>query len=317
MRELAGNEAKQQISPVSFSGKTDADGQHQVCIQFKETARKVKQPVTISCETSVQDINRQTINSSASFIIHPSNFYVGVRTKKQFVRPNVNYDLDLIVTNIDGKPRSNVSIVLTATTTERVKHGYSYMENQVEVFRSIIVSQLQPVSHTVQFNKGGNYTLTFQVEDQSGLHNSTAVDVSVYGGDSLDSSTSAVTSETVTIIPDKDSYQPGEEAKVFVQVPFEGPAECFYFVECSGIMFKQRFSIGAGVSCAELTIPIRDEYTPNVTIGVYVVGQSDRVNQTGRMVKPSTSDENAVPKRPAYAVGSLCLNIPPTRHEIE
>jgi len=60
-----------------FSGKTDADGQHQEFIEFKETARKVK-PVTITCEASVQDINRQAINSSASSIIHPSSLYVGV-----------------------------------------------------------------------------------------------------------------------------------------------------------------------------------------------------------------------------------------------
>jgi len=78
------------------------------------------------------------------------------------VKPNVNYDPDLIVT-IDGKPRPDV-IVLTVTTIERVRHGYSYMEN--EVFRSLHLITIRTMFNSTREGREGTYTLTFQIEDQ-------------------------------------------------------------------------------------------------------------------------------------------------------
>ena len=69
------------------------------------------------------------------------------------------------------------------------------------------------------------------------------------------------------LVPDKQSYQPGDVAKILVQAPFT-PAEGLLTVSRSGILYTERFALENGSTTLE--VPIEEAYLPNVNIQVDV-----------------------------------------------
>ncbi len=112
--------------------------------------------------------------------------------------------------------------------------------------------------------------------------------------------------EQVTLIPDKETYQPGDTAHILVQSPFS-PAEGLLTVSRSGILYTQRFAIEDGT--ATLSVPIEEKYIPNLNIQVDLVGSAPRLDDQGQQIP------DAAP-RPAFATGQLNLKIPPLQRSL-
>ena len=112
--------------------------------------------------------------------------------------------------------------------------------------------------------------------------------------------------EAVTLVPDKETYQPGDTAQILVQSPFT-PAEGLLTVSRSGILYTTRFHVEDG--SATLDIPIEEKYIPNLSIQVDLVGSAPRTDDQGEPL-PN------VPPRPAYATAQLDLSIPPLQRTL-
>ncbi len=115
-----------------------------------------------------------------------------------------------------------------------------------------------------------------------------------------------VEQEKLTLIPDKETYQPGEMAEILVQSPFT-TGEGLLTVARNGILYTTRFQIEDG--SATLSIPIEEEHIPNLNIQVDVAGSAPRMDDRG---EPLAS----APPRPAYASGQLKLSIPPLQRTL-
>ena len=87
--------------------------------------------------------------------------------------------------------------------------------------------------------------------------------------------------EEVTLIPDKETYQPGDVARILVQSPFS-PAEGLLTVNRSGILYTQRFHIEDGSYTLEM--PIEEKYIPNLNIQVDVTGSAPRTDDQGEIL---------------------------------
>lgn len=83
--------------PRNLTAKTDQDGKHSIRIDFTG-ADDPPTPVDIQIEASVMDVNRQSISSSASITVHPSEYYVGFKTEKAFIYPKQKFPFEVIVT---------------------------------------------------------------------------------------------------------------------------------------------------------------------------------------------------------------------------
>ena len=75
--------------------------------------------------------------------------------------------------------------------------------------------------------------------------------------------------EQVTLIPDQETYQPGDTASILVQSPFS-PAEGLLTVSRSGMLYTERFQITD--STTTLEIPIEDAHIPNLNVKVDLTG---------------------------------------------
>src|SRR6185503_13832255 len=116
-----------------------------------------------------------------------------------------------------------------------------------------------------------------------------------------------VKQEMVNIIPDKKEYTAGNTAELMVQAPFY-PAEGIVTWRRSGIVKTERITLTGPT--ASLKVPIEDRMTPNLYVQVDLVGLAMRANDRGE-------PDPKLPKRPAYAVGSIDLPIPPKQRALQ
>ncbi len=285
----------------TFSGKTDAVGTHYLNLDLNQKGDPAKdpQPQSVVAQATVMDVNRQAWSSSTSLLIHPSNLYIGIRSDRYFVPRGVPLDIDFIVTDLDGEPVSDRPVEITAGRLEWKTRNGNWVEEVVDVQTCSLLSTLEPAACSFETPIGGSYQITAQVTDELGRKNQSRFTRWVSGGEQPPSR--KVEQEKVTLIPDKETYQPGDTAEILVQSPFT-PAEGLLTVSRNGLLYTTRFRIEDGT--AILNIPIEEEHIPNLNIQVDLAGSAPRTDDNGETL-PN------VPPRPAYASGQLNLSIPP------
>jgi len=288
----------------TFTGKTDASGTHYLNLEFVQKGEKDPQPQSIVAQATVMDVNRQAWSSTTTLLVHPSDVYIGLRSQSYFVERGAPLKVDFIVTDLDGNPIANRPVEITAGRLEwKIRNG-DWIEEVADVQTCTLLSTPEPAACSFDTPLGGSYQITAIVTDESGRKNQSRITRWVSGGQQPPARN--VEQEKVTLIPDKETYQPGDTAKILVQSPFS-PAEGLLTVTRSGILYATRFQIEDG--SITLNIPIEEEHIPNLNVQVDLVGSAPRADDQG---EPLTN----IPPRPAYASGQLNLSIPPLQRTL-
>ncbi len=286
----------------TFKGQTDASGKHYLQLDFESGGEP--QPVSITAEATIMDVNRQAWTSRASLLVHPAELYVGLRSARYFVERGAPLKIDLIVTDLDGKAISGHPVEVRAARLTWKAHAGEWRQEEVDIQHCKLDSALEPVTCPFETPTGGEYRVTAVVTDDLGRKNQSQFTRWVSGGQLPPSR--KVEQEEVTLIPDQESYQPGDTAHILVQSPFS-PAEGLLTVSRSGVLYTQRFRLDEG--SVTLEIPIEEAHIPNLHIQVYLVGAAARLDDRGEPLP-------GAPKRPAYAAGELNLSIPPLQRQL-
>ena len=168
------------------------------------------------------DVNRQAWAGSTSLLVHPADLYVGMHTERYFVERNTPIDVELIVTDLDGNAVADKDITVTASRLQWKYQQGSWQEVEVERQECLAVSQSEPVTCTFETPIGGKYSITATITDDLDRQNQSNITRWVSGGQLP--TTRKVEQQDATLIPDKETYQPGDTAEILVQSPFS-PAE--------------------------------------------------------------------------------------------
>jgi len=289
-----------------FNGKTDASGTHFLNLDFKPKGDPAKdpQPQSVVAQATVMDVNRQAWSSTTTLLVHPADVYIGIRSDRYFVPKGTPLKIDFIVTDLDGNAVENRQVDITAGRLEwKTKNG-TFVEEVVDEQTCSVLSKLEPDTCSFETPLGGSYQITAVVTDELGRKNQSRFTRWVSGGKLPPSR--KVEQEKVTLIPDKETYQPGDTAEILVQSSFT-PAEGLLTVTRSGILYTTRFQVEDGT--AILKIPVEEEYIPNLNIQVDLVGSAPRTDDKGDLLKN-------VPPRPAFATAQLTLTIPPLQRTL-
>ena len=289
-------------SSESFSSVTDASGTHYLRLDFDEAGEP--RPFSVLAEATVIDVNRQAWASTTSLLVHPADFYVGMRSERYFVERGTPLDIELIVTDLDGNAISDRPIHVTAARLEWKYSNGSWQEEQADLQECTVGSTDEPVTCTFETPLGGRYQITASVTDTQGRPNQSRMTRWVSGGQQPPAR--EVEQEIVTLIPDKEIYHPGDVAEILVQAPFN-PAEGLLTVSRSGILYTERFDLKDGT--VTLQVPIEDAHIPNLNVQVDVVGAALRTDDQGETIDDA-------PSRPAFATGQLNLSIPPLQRTL-
>jgi alpha-2-macroglobulin len=282
---------------LNFSGVTDATGTHFLRLDFDRPDEP--RPYSILAEASVMDVNRQAWAGTTSLMVHPADLYVGMRSERYFVERGTPLEISFIAVDLDGNPVVDRPIKVNAARLEWKLRSSGWQEEEADVQECTVGSQEEPVTCTFETPIGGRYQITAVVSDEMGRQNQSRITRWVSGGQQPPSR--EVEHEEVNLIPDKETYQPGDVAQILVQSPFT-PAEGLLTVSRSGILYTERFLIEDGTST--LKVPIEEKHIPNLHVQVDLVGSAVRTDDEGETI----SD---VPPRPAYATGQLNLSVPP------
>ncbi|HTJ41383.1 MAG TPA: DUF6049 family protein, partial [Kofleriaceae bacterium] len=279
------------------TGKTDATGANVLHMDFLSANPSV--PMSVSAQASVTDVNRQAWASASALIVHPSALYVGVKTKKPFVEKGQPIELEAIAVDIDGKAVTGKSMQVHSVRLDWTYEHGKYKTKEVDPADCALTSGKDAVPCTLATKDGGTYRVTATIVDDKGRKNETELTVWVTGGDNPPER--GVKQETVQMIPNAKEYKGGDTAEILVQAPFY-PADAILSVRRSGILSTQRLHFD-GPSMT-VKVPIVDNYVPNVIAQIDLIGSAARLDDNGN---PDTS----LPKRPAYARGSINLPVPP------
>lgn len=293
-------EAESQVE--TFSGTTDASGTHYLKLSFAQPAEP--KPMSVRAEATVMDVNRQAWTGSTSLLVHPADLYVGLRCDTTFVQRGTPLVIDTIVTDLDGVPVADRPVRVQAARLEWKTIRGEWKQEAVDLQECTVGSTDKPVACTFKTDAGGEYQITATVTDSRGRINQSRFTRWVSGG-GLPPARS-VEKEAASLIPDKETYQPGDVAHILVQSPFS-PAEGLLTVSRSGILYTERFRIDEGT--ATLDIPIEEAHIPNLHVQVDLVGSAPRTDDQGNPVE-------GAPPRPAYASGELNLSVPALRRTL-
>jgi uncharacterized protein YfaS (alpha-2-macroglobulin family) len=292
----------EQATVETFAGVTDASGTHYLRLDFDQTGSP--QPYSVVAEATVIDVNRQAWAGSTSLLVHPADLYVGLRSDRTFVQRGQPLKIDLIVVDLDGVAVPDRPIRVEAARLEWKYVRGSWQQAPVDTQECTVGSTTEPVSCTFQTEVGGEYQITATVTDAQGRENQSQFTRWVSGGQRPPSR--EVEQETATLIPDRETYQPGDVAQILVQSPFS-PAEGLLTVSRSGVLYTERFRIDEDT--ITLKLPIEEAHIPNLHVQVDLVGAAQRTDDQG---EPVTD----VPPRPAYATGQLNLSVPPLQRTL-
>jgi alpha-2-macroglobulin len=288
--------------PETWKGKTDASGKHHLRVDLESA--KPPRPHTLTASGLVTDVNRQAWMSSASLLVHPSTNYVGLKTPRLFVQQGEPLRVDAIVTDLDGKAVPGRPIAVRAVRLDLQQVAGEQVMKELDPEECKATSGEQAVQCSFHPKEGGRFQVTASIADADGRPNETELTFWVAGGKAVPSR--EIFEDRVTMIPDRQFYKRGDTAEVLMMLPF-WPAEALVSLRRSGLVKTERLTITG--SSHTLKVPIEDAYVPNIDVHIDIVGASTRTNDAGAL-------DPSLPKRPAYARGSISLLVPPVERAL-
>lgn len=286
----------------TFKGRTDASGKHSIRMDF--ISAEPAQPSTVTAQASVSDVNRQTWSSSTNLLVHAADLYVGIRSPRTFVQSGEPLTVQSIVTNLDGKLITGREIKIRAVLLDWVFEKGEWVQRERNPRECAVTSAADPVQCSFETNEGGQYRVTASVLDDRERKNESELTLWVAGGKAMPRRN--IEQEVAQLIPDREQYLAGDTAEILVQAPFF-PAEGVMTLRRSGIVNSTRFKMDG--PSHTLRIPIQEAYTPNLHVQVDLVGAAVRTDRQG-------APSEQLPKRPAFAKGSLNLKVPPLARKL-
>lgn len=280
---------------------TDANGQ--VIVSLPDTRAPSRRPMTISIEGQVRDESGQVISGRASVLAHPANVYVGLRTDRYFGREGQPLDVDLIAVAPDSKPLpgQKIDVKVVEIRWERVpvegQFGqYNWQRQEIEVESGQVIAAGDGTArYTFTPPGAGIYRVQALARDDYERLNSATLQIWVTG-------TRPVwwgrPSNTIDLIADKESYQPGDTAEILIPTPFTGTSYALIAVERAGIQAYEVVKIEG--STFVYTLPITEDHLPTIHVSVALMKGTD-----------------AETPNPSYRTGSIALSVEPVSRRLE
>lgn len=295
--------APPQAREFTFTGKTDAAGEHRIRADFVWS--RPARAYTVTAEGSAQDVNRQKWTGRTRLVVHPADLYVGVKTPRPFYNKGDKFAVDVVVADLDGKRVAGRAATVLAQQFEWVQERGQWQEKVVDTQTCPVTSAAAASRCEFEARRGGTLRIEATVADARGRASVTRSDLWVAGGDSPPARD--LEKEKAGLLADKQEYAAGDVAELLVVSPWPR-AEGVMTIRRSGLHRSERFKVEDGA--AKLRVPIEEAHVPNLHVQVDLVGAAPRTRDDG------TVDPNLSP-RPAYASGAVNLRIPPRRRTLQ
>ncbi|MDP3157583.1 MAG: MG2 domain-containing protein [Archangium sp.] len=286
------------------SGEGKADTQGALAVKAGNTEAPGEKPYTYTFEAEVTDVNRQSVAGRTEVMVHPANYYVGLRSPAYFLQVGTEYGMEALVLDTEGKRTrgKKVTVTITSRTWKSVKQkdasgGFTTISEPVEteVKKCELESAEGVVPCAFKPANAGFFIVRGVVKDEQGRQHSSSMGVYATGNEWV--AWQRNDTDRVELITDKPTYDVGDVAKVLIKSPYP-EAKAMFTVEREGVLSRKLVDLKGSV--VTIDVPITEEMVPNVFAGVLIM--RSRVKEGGI----ETGDD---PGRPNARIGLVKLNV--------
>ncbi len=257
-------------------GRTDSEGR--LSLTFTADLGESGNSRDYIFEATITDLAGTAVSDRVEIIAHKAAFYPGVRSQEYVGVIGEEQAFDLVVVDWDGKPvpgaTMNVEIVERRwySVQEQDTQGFTQWTTTVE---EIPVTKIPDVKMdlngkaTVTFTpqNGGVYKAKVTVQDEFENQAKSGAYMWISSNDYV--AWRQTDDRRMTLVTDKESYQPGDMAEILVASPFAG--DNFALISLERGHIQQYDVIRLASNSAIYHLPITAEMAPNIYISAIVI----------------------------------------------
>ncbi|MCJ7718092.1 MAG: Ig-like domain-containing protein [Anaerolineales bacterium] len=218
-------------------------------------------PATYVIEVTAQDEAGFQVTNQAEMLVHPSDFYIGVKPSAWIAEAEEEVQFEVLVVDWDNEPNGvrNLRAVFNRVSwqSEVGELGEITYQRETEAISTENFSTGRDGEAVISFTPPtpGNFQLDVYGDDAR-------TEVSLWVGGAGTTAWPTLTNQKIKLIADQASYLPGDEAEIFIPNPFPEGSQALITVERHKIISYQTLSITS--SGETIRIPLSDEDSPNV-----------------------------------------------------
>ncbi|MDH5673123.1 MAG: MG2 domain-containing protein [Myxococcales bacterium] len=261
------------------TARTDENGR--VHIELRDRAESLDGPQDYLLRLRVQDASGQSVSKRIVATAHRSFRYLGLRHGRWAYRAGSDVNLELVSLDRDGQPMAgSATLSLTKRSWKCDYEGryrvYSSCKREHKTLwtRALTLTTGTRAEH-LRVEETGEYVVTLEANDGRGTRVAASSPLWIYGSGA--GAWADYGSERISVIADRDRYQPGQQAKLLPRADTAG-ASVLVTLERAGIV--EAFVVQPGSSGEAIDVALSSEHAPNVYASVAVVqgrrGQGDR-----------------------------------------
>jgi uncharacterized protein YfaS (alpha-2-macroglobulin family) len=287
------------------SGALDAKGQISLDLDTR-SGRGL--PYQYSLEGDVEDVSRQHIAGRAGVLVHPASWYIGLqRPSGSFVEQKDGLKTAVVAVSPSGVATPGVTVDVTLVRMQwnsvRRAEGNGFYtwdteRKEIEAGHFTVTTGLDPVPLSIPLTEGGSFTVKATAREGDDRSSTTRMSFYVLG--SGYTAWARYDHNRIDLIPERQTYKPGETARLMIQSPWE-KATALLTVEREGIRSHTQFALTS--TQQTVTVPITAADIPNLYVSVLLVKGRTKVDGA-----PGVEDSSD-PGKPSFRLGYARLNV--------
>jgi uncharacterized protein YfaS (alpha-2-macroglobulin family) len=263
-------------------------------------------PQLVTLEVTAADESGLPVSARTEMRVHPADFYVGLRPDHWVSIAKSAIGFDVFTADWDGNASSDKT--LTAEF-KQVRWEKETDENgnmrYAPIYTPVSSSNLAtgPDGRArLSFTPPTAGTYMLDVSGPSSGSGQARTQILIWVGGAGTAAWPSLTDQRVPLTADKDSYNSGDTAKIFIPNPFPTNSLALVSVE-RGVIFQAEVITLTG-SGSQYSLPLTDGSAPNVYVSATVLGQGNefRYGRVNIPVAPDAQELNVqVTSNPAQA----------------
>jgi uncharacterized protein YfaS (alpha-2-macroglobulin family) len=305
--EMRGSENSRLIG----SGEALLNNQGLLSARTPLVAEKETDSVTATLEATVQSPSRKSISNRIQTVVHRGEYYIGLKPETTFLKKGSRLNVEVLAARPDGqRVEKSINVKLIKREWRSVRKAGSggrfewlTEKEDTELKSQRVATKNSPVAVVFTPDKSGFYILLAEAADARKNRITTSTFLYVTGEDYV--AWDRRNDDMIELVPDSDTYRPGEKARIMVKSPYER-AKALVTVERESVLESRVVEIQG--STGQVEVPIISDYIPNVFVSVLLVqGRTEAA-------RPGQSDDVG---KPSFKIGYAQLAVNPEERKLK
>ena len=277
-------------SPIATAEETlDDSGALSIAVDADVLTPELNGPWYISLDVEVQDIDRQSVEDSHSFVFYDRDTYLGVEYPQRILKEGEVLSSGVVAVSSDKEgaftTRAGVEVELkllrkewhqTALRGPGGSFHWSGEELLIEEAKCTLRTQKTAQRCDLRPSKSGSYQLVASGSDRAGRVITSDAQFYVYGKGyvpwkpSDEVPAQATAQRDLELVVEERVYKAGDVAKVLVKSPWErSNALVTVYRAGKGVLFESVFELDGSAQIVE--VPVTEAMGPNARVEIVVV----------------------------------------------